>query len=624
MNIRTLIVFCAAWGGAMLLVAPLAAAEPPLPELIAASKSLDLSVRLKAIDQIGERGDKAAEAVGPLVELLKDTSAQVRAHVAWSLGRIGRPAAAAVPALVALVKDPDEAVRRQAVGAVVAIRPGPKVTLPLAVNLLEQSDPAVRIRALNAIADTGADAVPGLIEALKNEKAVYWACLVLREIGPAAKDAVPALVATLHHPRAEVRREAILALAAMDEAAASAVPSIAGALGDPHTRVAATYALGRIGQVPAETEKTLRTNAQGGDKLLATSSLWALARIHPQDKELLRAAVERLVTGLKDPSPFVRNASAHGLASLPPAPEIAVPIFEKALADADEATVRQALGAVARLGAPVVPRLIGALKHPKARAGVAYALGEIGPAAAPATDALASLLGDSREEVVHEALIALAKIGPGAKGAVAALEKVLMQPDDANRPAAAYALGKIGPAAAAAEPALSGLLAGSDHELALVSAWALVHIHPGSAEVAQKCVPVLVAGLSAGLPHSRETAAKALGHLGPLAKDARPALETAAQDAEPGVRAAAGQALAAIGSAAEQPAPAADKTIHAGSTVVTREAVPMMAESQVVAQLPKGIQLRVLELRDPWVGVQLDIEGKPVTGWVLRTQVELP
>ena len=82
-----------------------------------------------------------------------------------------------------MLKDPDETVRRQAVRAVMHIHPGPQVTIPLCVKLLEDSDPGVRIRILNAIAEAGPKAVPALIEALKNEKAVYWACLVLREWG---------------------------------------------------------------------------------------------------------------------------------------------------------------------------------------------------------------------------------------------------------------------------------------------------------------------------------------------------------------------------------------------------------------------------------------------------------
>ena len=72
--------------------------------------------------------------------------------------------------------------------------------------------------------------MPGLIYALNNDKAAYWACLVLREIGPAAKDAVPALVEKLKDPRPEIRREVILTLAAMEEAAEPGRAAIAAAL----------------------------------------------------------------------------------------------------------------------------------------------------------------------------------------------------------------------------------------------------------------------------------------------------------------------------------------------------------------------------------------------------------
>ena len=60
----------------------------------------------------------------------------------------------------------------------------------------------------------------------ENDKAAYWACLVLRDIGPAAKDAVPALVEKLKDPHPEVRREAILTLAAMEDAAGPAAPQL--------------------------------------------------------------------------------------------------------------------------------------------------------------------------------------------------------------------------------------------------------------------------------------------------------------------------------------------------------------------------------------------------------------
>ena len=128
------------------------------------------------------------------------------------------------------------------------------------------------------------------------------------------------------------------------------MPQIAAALSDEHAGTAATYALGRIGQIPADAEATIRANAKSDDKMLSTTSLWALARVHPEDKELRREATEQLIERLKDKDAFVRVAAARALAALPPAPEITVPIWEKALQDADETTVRHALDALAALG----------------------------------------------------------------------------------------------------------------------------------------------------------------------------------------------------------------------------------------------------------------------------------
>ena len=146
----------------------------------------------------------------------------------------------------------------------------------------------------------GVEAVPGLIEALKDDKAAFWALIVLRDIGPAAKDAVPAITEKLKDKKPEIRREAVLTLGAMGEAAAPAVPQIAALLGDEHAGTAATFVLGELGQIPKDAEATVRTNAKSDDQLLSTTSLWALARVHPEDKELRRETTEKLVARLKD------------------------------------------------------------------------------------------------------------------------------------------------------------------------------------------------------------------------------------------------------------------------------------------------------------------------------------
>ena len=55
-----------------------------------------------------------------------------------------------------------------------------------------------------------------------------------------------------------------------------------------------------------------------------------------------------------------------------------------------------------------------------------------------------------------------------------------------------------------------------------------------------------MAGLSDSLPETRKAAAEALGDLGPLARDAIPALQKATKDDSKAVREAAAKALESI------------------------------------------------------------------------------
>src|SRR6185503_17477251 len=133
-------------------------------------------------------------------------------------------------------------------------------------------------------------------------------------------------------------------------------------------------------------------------------------RVHPGDQVLAKEAVEKLVSRLADADPFVRVGAAKALAALKPNPEIVFPIYEKALATADEATTRHALDALAALGAQAVPRLVAALQHKGLRSYAAYVLGQIGqPAAAAAVRPLSALVGDADPRVANESALALAK-----------------------------------------------------------------------------------------------------------------------------------------------------------------------------------------------------------------------
>jgi HEAT repeat protein len=587
--------------------------------------------KLKSLNEYIEQGPKAADKLTVIEELLKDKSPKVRAAAVDALGAIGPAATDAVNALAEVFKDSDASVRGRVFRALHSIHPGPKRMIPICTKMLEDADPTLRVRILSAIADGGAEAVPGLILALKNEKACFWALIILRDhnVAPVAKDAVPAIVETLKDKRVQIRREAVLTLGALGDAAKPAVPELAKLLNDENSRIAATFVMGQLGEIPKDAEAAVRANAKSDDGMLSSTSLWALARVHPEDKEIRRETTQKLVERLKDKDAFVRAMAARALVALPPAPDITIPIFEKELKGADENTMHMAMEALAAMGEAAVPRLIDALKNEKFRPEIIYTLGRIGPKAAPATEELAKLIEDKNSRVAHEAIIALGNIGPGAKAAVPALVKALgqAQDKDMNFSAIEYALGKIGADAKSAEQVLEGELTSKDENVRQMGAWALSQIDPTSAEVATKDVPVLIAGLSDEDAEERLLAAEALGEFGPLAKDAVAALQKATHDSDKNVAEAAAKALTSVQKNAAGPTPSAPETPVAvvykpGDQVITvDDKVEIGVAGKTGEFVAKGTKLKVLEIRGSWIGVRAEINGKQQNGWVLGEQI---
>ncbi len=508
-------------------------------------QSQQLEVRLAAVSALARDKTHAAEAVTLLSGLLKDPSAEMRARAAEALGHHGPAADSARAALIEKLADPEAIVRRQAAKALARLKADPEATLPLLIKLLEDPDPSVRMRAMDALTEHGPKAMDRLIAALGNEKTAYWACLVVSEIGAQAQVAVPALTKLLDSPKVEIRREAILALGSIGASAAPAAAQIAKALDDPLLATVATYALGRIGAIPPEAEAKIK-QASTSDSVRQTVSLWALARMHPQDKALVTQAATRLVENLNSDDPRVREASVHGLIDLAPGAEIMDPLLARFLEHADPAKAAAALRTAAQVGRLDAQRLTAALKHDKLQSHVAFLLGEMGAKAEPVVPALAALLQDDEDDTRREAAIALAKIGPAAKAAVPELIRLVQTPEGPAVYAACYALGRIGPAAIEAKPALSQALAGKDETLSAIAAWALAQIDPKCTVTAPKSVPVLVRALSDHDARIRQQAAAALQCLGTLAKEALPALEKATQDENEQVRAAAQQAIRSI------------------------------------------------------------------------------
>ena len=72
MKSKRLVLLGIAWTCLMLGAVVARAGEDSIATLIDALTSADKAVQLRAIDELGARGEKAAEAVAPLTGLLKE------------------------------------------------------------------------------------------------------------------------------------------------------------------------------------------------------------------------------------------------------------------------------------------------------------------------------------------------------------------------------------------------------------------------------------------------------------------------------------------------------------------------------------------------------------------------
>ena len=235
---------------------------------------------------------KALVDVGPLAvpsltTALGDETAGVRERAAYALGAIGAEAKSAVPALAEALKDGQARVRRRAADALRAVADGSAPAAvepewgeeppdPFAENddrarAREGKEPGTAQPSRQPPAEV-ADAVPALIDALKDEDAqVRWRAA--EALGAIRQASVPALMTALKDEQAEVRWRAADALGMMGSAAKDAVPSLVEALHDESwlVRERAAHALGEIGP-EAEAAVPALVEARSGDQHFAVCS----------------------------------------------------------------------------------------------------------------------------------------------------------------------------------------------------------------------------------------------------------------------------------------------------------------------------------------------------------------
>jgi len=295
----------------------------------------------------------------------------------------------------------------------------------------------------------GPRAVPALIDTLADEDASIrvHAAQALAAIGPAAKSAVPRLLAQAKHdPIQNAAAAAAGALKKIDLVATRDVMAISlSALRDKDVEIRrrACVMLGSMGPVAKPAVPLLREALNDEDDLVRDRAVRALGGIGIPAGDVIPA----LIRGLRDKASHVRHAAASQFAFTVSVPDEAIPALKLLLQDEDKGVAslaKIALGRTDRKEAEQVQVFVYALSSRNAMDYALLGLAMIGPKAVEAVPPLIPVLKDESSLHRYLAAEALGAIGPGANEAVPPLVQALMDEDSVVRDSAAWALEAIG------------------------------------------------------------------------------------------------------------------------------------------------------------------------------------
>jgi hypothetical protein len=151
-------------------------------------------------------------------------------------------------ALIRQLQGPHVGRREQAARALGQMGPAAKEAIPALLAALTEKVRLGNKAIPEALAGIGTEALPAILQAMKSADPYVRseAIAAIRLLGPAAKDAVPVLTGALADQNRAVQINACMALAALGPAAADAAPSLKRRLEDPIIGKHAELALGAV------------------------------------------------------------------------------------------------------------------------------------------------------------------------------------------------------------------------------------------------------------------------------------------------------------------------------------------------------------------------------------------
>ncbi|MDJ0976002.1 MAG: HEAT repeat domain-containing protein [Planctomycetota bacterium] len=337
-----------------------------------------------------------------------DAEGEPRHIAADTLVMIGRPA---VPHLIKLLEVEAHYERALAQRALITIG----VTdddLSALTPLLGHANPITAGMAAHLIGTLpgGRDAMLFLIEQNADDEATVHRALLT--LGRIANDEPDPMTPFLSHVSPVVRREALHVLRLVG-ASADQAERIAALLGDEDEQVRA-WAATVLRRLKAEAQFALVATARDGQPTAARLAIGLIGELGPG----ALSAVPVLRARLDDPAAAVRAAAAEAMHAITRVEDDALPVLLEVVAGGDrEARVLAiaALGGFEESAAQIVPVLSPLLQDPDVELArvVAISLGNLGPAAKPAIEALQRAAASGNEPLARAADQALDLIRSG-------------------------------------------------------------------------------------------------------------------------------------------------------------------------------------------------------------------
>lgn len=196
-----------------------------LDVLLEAQTNANPQVRELAVVALAELQVSPAKRVAALVRGLQDTTGRVRRRAARALGDFGMHALPALQALTTSLRDPDASVRRDSAGTLGRLGHAAGVASEGLIGLLADPDTRTRVVVSTALKRIGRPAVPALIATLRNPDAELRAraATLLSQIAPDDDGVAGALRNAANDRDAEVRRHVEAALDAVNVPVAALV-----------------------------------------------------------------------------------------------------------------------------------------------------------------------------------------------------------------------------------------------------------------------------------------------------------------------------------------------------------------------------------------------------------------